>query len=863
VRLRRLLASSAALGAGLLAAAGFGAAPAHAAAAAAAPGPAPSGHVVVIGVEGLEWSDVTESGMPSLYTMVNTGDIATLVTRGAANSTCPADGWLTLGTGSRATAGVVQDYPAGIDPNYALISHVHTYCTPLPTPPAGPGGYQIPDFSTYTSANAAYSYNPIFGSLEAPVAAAGGCVAASGPGALLAAADADGRVSDYLGDPTALSTADLGRCAVTLVDLGGLSNLRPTAVQPRPTPLAVRTYPYTILDAQLAALMAKLPNGTTVVIAGLSDSSFSAELHAVLVTTKGSATAGSNTAGSNTAGSNTPGSNTAGSSTAGSTSSRFTGGRWLFTASTRHDGLLQTIDLTPSILRWSGLTQAQIEAADTKPFTGSLIGTGGPAPADPGQAIVSQTRLAVANDTYGSTNAKFITWMAHAVTILVWAAGIVFVLVRWLPERYSPSRYAQRYPILGRWRRILTRAIGVWATTLAAIAPASFLANLVPWSSTGSPGAVLFLSIAAITLLLTAVTLAVCLLPGLRGQPLAPAGLLGLATLAIIAADVATGSHLQAQTPFGLSYIIAGRFYGIGNSAIGVYCAAAMVGSTWIASLLMPRRGPGEIPPHVWPRTFREAATGWLTRAVPGRLGLTRLPDAESFERRRALLVIGAIALAAVAACGSPAWGSKFGGTIAMVPGFVLLLFLLAGWRITWRKVLVVALSGVVVVAGFALVNYLQPADHRSHFGTFVASIFDGTWTTTVHRKIQTNLASVNNDWFSHYVPWLLLWCLLAIVAPRLIGSRSLTQVYASEPYIRAALWLALITVGIGWFVDDSGILVPKMALFLAVPLAVVSAARALTPPTGAPAPPSVSGAPVPSGLEDQSSGADEAGLLA
>jgi hypothetical protein len=838
VRLRRLLASSAAFGAVLLSAT-LGTAPAHAAdvvGEAAAVGGVPSGRVVVIGIEGLLWSDVTQSGMPSLYTMVNGGDIASLVTRAAMDSTCPADGWLTLGTGSRSTAGVVSRYPVGIDPNYALITRTHTYCAPLPVPPMAPGPYQIPDFSAYTAPNAAYSYNPVYGALAAPISAAGGCVAASGAGALLAASDANGRVSDYLGSPDALTTADLESCAVTLIDLGGLSNLQRMVTPPRPTPLPQRTYPYTILDAQLAELMAKLPTGTTAVVAGLSDSAYNAELHALLVTTTGS-------------------------KPAGATSSRFDGGHWLYTASTRHDGLVQTIDLTPSILRWAGLTQTQIKAADPKPFTGAVIGTGGPAPADPSSAIVTQARLGTANDTYGATNLRFITWMAHAVTILVWAAGVVFVAVRWLPERYSPGRFAARYPLLARWRRVLMGAIGAWATALAAVAPASFLANFVPWSGTGSPGAVLFLSIAGIALVLTAATLAVCRLPALRGQPLAPAGLLGLLTFGIIAVDVVTGSKLQAQTPFGLSYVIAGRFYGIGNDAVGVYCAAAMVGSVWLGSLLMPRQGPGRIPPHAWPRTFREAAAGWLARAVPGRLGLTLLPAAEHSERRRALVAVGALGLFAVAACGSPAWGSKFGGTIAMVPGFVLLLFLLAGWRITWRKVLVVAISGVLVVAGFALVNYLQPADHRSHFGNFVASVFDGTWTTTVHRKIDTNLASVNNDWFSHYVPWLLFWSLLAVVAPRLIASRSLALVYAREPYIRCALWLSLITVGIGWFVDDSGILVPKMALFLAVPLAVLSAARALTP--GAGAPPSVAGAPVPSGLVDERRGADEAGLLA
>jgi hypothetical protein len=141
-----------------------------------------------------------------------------------------------------------------------------------------------------------------------------------------------------------------------------------------------------------------------------------------------------------------------------------------------------------------------------------------------------------------------------------------------------------------------------------------------------------------------------------------------------------------------------------------------------------------------------------------------------------------------------------------------------------------VALSGVVVVSGFALLNYLQPAGQRSHFGNFVASLFDGSWTGTIHRKINTNLASIDNDWFSHYVPWILFWTLLAIVAPRLIGSRSLALAYAREPFVRCALWLALITVAIGWFVDDSGILVPKMALFLALPLGVLSVALTLRP---------------------------------
>ncbi|HEU5354797.1 MAG TPA: hypothetical protein VFU65_10065 [Actinocrinis sp.] len=826
MRPRRFLSLLALFGAALASVLAIGTGPVQAAERTA--GNALTGHVVVIGIDGLQWSDVTQAGMPALFNLVRHGSIASLVTRAVINDTCPADGWMTLNTGTRSFASRVMQYPAGTSTATSLITRPQTFCTPLPYAPQSAGSYDIPSFSAYTAPNNAYSYAPVFGSLVAPIAAAGGCVAASGPGALLGAADAHGHVADYLGAPDGLTQTDLSQCALTLVDLGGVSALPPPVAGTEPQPPVDRVYPYAALDSALGSLIARLPSDTTVVVAGLDDSTTEPQLHTLLVS-----------------------------------GSAFDGKHWLYASSTRHPGLVQTLDLTPSLLRWVGLTPQQISAAVPKPFVGAQITTRGAAPSDPAGAIVTQAWLNTANQTFAQTNGRFITWMAHAIMILAWAAGLTFAAIRWLPERYSPGRFARRFPRLRRWRADLTWITVGWATVLGAIAPASFLANLVNWSATFAPGPILYGTIAGISVLLAAAALTACrVAPWLRGQPLAPAGLLGLLTLLIIAADVATGSRLQAQTPFGLSYVIAGRFYGIGNSAVGVYCAAAMIGSAWLASLLMPRQGPGDIPAHVWPHTFREAAEGWLRRAVPGRLGLSRLPDAQRTERRRALIVVGAVALLAVAACGYPGWGAKFGGTIAMVPGFVLLLFLIAGLRITWRKVLVVAISGVVVVSGFAVLNYLQPAGQRSHFGNFVASLFDGGWTGTIHRKIDTNLASINNDWFSHYVPWILFWALLAIVAPRLIGARSPALAYAREPFVRCALWLALITVAIGWFVDDSGILVPKMALFLAAPLGVLSVALTLRPDAvphteddeaSVDAAPDKAAQPVPGSVGDQS----------
>ena len=57
---------------------------------------------------------------------------------------------------------------------------------------------------------------------------------------------------------------------------------------------------------------------------------------------------------------------------------------------------------------------------------------------------------------------------------------------------------------------------------------------------------------------------------GAPGQALGPPGVVAAVTVAVIGLDVMTGSRLQLGTPFGLSALAAGRFYGVGNNALGV-----------------------------------------------------------------------------------------------------------------------------------------------------------------------------------------------------------------------------------------------------------------------------------------------------
>ena len=76
----------------------------HAANAAGPAGPAAATKVVVVGVPGLRWDDVTPTGTPVLWRLARTGAVGALSVKAGPAVSCAADGFLTLGAGARATA---------------------------------------------------------------------------------------------------------------------------------------------------------------------------------------------------------------------------------------------------------------------------------------------------------------------------------------------------------------------------------------------------------------------------------------------------------------------------------------------------------------------------------------------------------------------------------------------------------------------------------------------------------------------------------------------------------------------------------------------------------------------------------------
>jgi hypothetical protein len=267
-----------------------------------------------------------------------------------------------------------------------------------------------------------------------------------------------------------------------------------------------------------------------------------------------------------------------------------------------------------------------------------------------------------------------------------------------------------------------------------------------------------------------------------RRDPLGPFGVICLLTVVVLGIDVMTGSRLQLETPFGLSVLEAGRFYGIGNEALGIYGITGLLAAAWLA-LLALRRYPS--------------------------------------SRRPAVAVVAVVAVFAVFASGWPGFGGKVGGTIAMVPCFLLLAGAVAGLKLNWRLVLLVAVSGLALFAIFALISYFTPVTGKSDIGSFAGSSLHGHSGGLLLRKINSNIGSLSVNALSPLSPIVVVVTGLMLWRPSWFGLKTVPAAYAAQPLLRPILGVLWLMPVLGWFADDSGVIVPAAALPLALPLGI------------------------------------------
>ena len=259
--------AAAAVAAGVLTGVGSGLARA-----AGQPAAAVSAHVVIVGISGLRWSDVSASATPALWAVARAGSPGSLVDFAVGPRTCPADAWLTLNGGDRAQ---VPRAGGGLCPAVPVVTS-GSGAAGVPGRVGVPGPARVAAMPSLAGYNRTLKYSPRWG-LLASAAGPGGCATAVGPGAALALAGPGGAVGSYLPGISGLSRAVLARCPLTVVDLGSLPG-RPGGARGG----AVRA-----ADGALAAVTARLPAGTTLLVAGLGSAAVRPHLQVVVVAGRG------------------------------------------------------------------------------------------------------------------------------------------------------------------------------------------------------------------------------------------------------------------------------------------------------------------------------------------------------------------------------------------------------------------------------------------------------------------------------------------------------------------------------------------------------------------------------------------------
>lgn len=263
--------------------------------------PAPGEALVVAGLGGISWDDVSAKDTPVLWGLLRDGAAASISVKTLHLTTCPTDGWATLSAGEAAGPPAEGDRPE---------------CGPLPEVTGDEkSGFRVTGFDAIRTASHEAAFRAEVGMLGDSFATQSTCLMAVGPGAALAAAKADGTLERWSPFATTTLTSDLAQCPVSLVDLGSLDQ---TADSPM-----VQSERINVIERRLTQVIDAMPTGADLLVVGLSDRDRSERLRVLTATGPHYA----------------PG--------------------VLASASTRQSGIAQISDVTATILQRGGVKPAQ------------------------------------------------------------------------------------------------------------------------------------------------------------------------------------------------------------------------------------------------------------------------------------------------------------------------------------------------------------------------------------------------------------------------------------------------------------------------------------------------------------------------
>ena len=681
--------------------------------------PAP---VVVLATNNLTWADLQEqasdegageesgsagvgSAADRLLAFARRGEPMNLSVRTPADRTCPADAWLTLGRGKRASAIEASASCAG--PTTAI---------PRSTPLVGALGQDV-------------------------------SIQTVGPGTQLATGAPGGSASRPA--PVAPSVADAlaADADLTIVDTASAASTDAERIA--------------ALDEALRTVQEQARPGTRIIVASLADDEAPGPQMAVLP--------------------------------AGTRSARGTSKGLVVGDSTHQAGLVQLTDLTPTLV--SALAGRRDPAFDGHALTLPATGRAGVATTDTSTATGDARISRLADDALHARASQATVMRAGALLM-----GLVTALLVWAAVALRSPKASRREALRRRvtwvavylgglptalllvnaapWWRVGARAGSPsgWASLVAVVTAALVAAGIVglaagivalarrrrrPRSATSpSPSPDSPAATAAPEPAGSADT------PSARGEagaepppdeadsptpsaPLSPPPNGTILTALLVAAaiplawlvDAAAGAPLAFNNPLGMNAVVAGRFYGVSNTAFALVAGALVVVITGVWEVL----GGG---------------------------------------RRSALLVTALLGGAALLVDGAPQLGADVGGALTLVPTLAFLAAGLAGLRLSWRRWLAIGAATVLVVGGFAVVDLLRPGG-PTHLGRFARQVADGSAAGVLGRKAY----ALVGPFVTKPVMAAALACAVVIVAAALWWGRRQVRAWRSgtSPYA----WLA------------------------------------------------------------------------
>ena len=680
--------------------------------------PAP---VVVLATNNLTWADLQEqasgkgagedSGSAGagpaadrLLAFAGRGEPMNLSVRTPADRTCPADAWLTLGRGRRASAVEAAASCAG-----------PTTAVPRSTPLVGALGQDV-------------------------------SIQAVGPGTQLATGAPGGSANRPT--PVAPSVADalVADADLTIVDTASAASTDAERIA--------------ALDEALRTVQEQARPGTRIVVASLADDEAPGPQLAVLP--------------------------------AGTRSARGTSGGLVVGDSTHQAGLVQLTDLTPTLV--SALAGRRDPAFDGHALTLPETGRAGVATAGAGAGTGDARISRLADDALHARASQATVMragallMGLAVALLVWAAvalrdpkasrrEVLRRRVTWVAVCLSGLPTALLLVNAAPWWRVGARAGSPsgWASLVAVVAAALVAAGIVGLAAgivalvrrrrRPRSAASLLPSPSALGAAATAEPVGSASALGAQGEAgaepppdeagvpaptLSPPPRNGTSLTALLVAaaiplawlvDAAAGAPLAFNNPLGMNSVVAGRFYGVSNTAFALVAGALVVviASVWVAL------GGG---------------------------------------RRTALLVTALLGGAALLVDGAPQLGADVGGALTLVPTLAFLAAGLAGLHLSWWRWLAIGAATVLVVGGFAVVDLLRPGG-PTHLGRFARQVADGSAAGVLGRKAY----ALVGPFVTKPVMAAALACAVVIVAAALWWGRRQVRAWRSgtSPYA----WLA------------------------------------------------------------------------